>query len=80
MRIQTERSQNSGNNVYWDVPFIGEKASFIHGEVWGSPFSASRASGGTGMAAPFRMSVSIKKPPPDLLLEQPSLGNFAEFA
>lgn len=32
------------------------------------------------MAASFRMRMSIKKPPPELLLAQPSLGNFAEYA
>lgn len=65
----------------------GERVSSIHGGVResiagiGSPSSASWASGRQpGRDASFRMRVSIRKPLPALLLERPSLGNFAEFA
>lgn len=86
-RIQTEMSQRQ----QWP-PLLGcsihrgGSAFSIHGGVResvtgiGSPLSASCTSQGAGKAASFRMRMCITEPPPKLLLEQPSLVNFAEFA
>lgn len=76
---------NDSLSLCWDVPFIGEAESHPFMVGSGSPLppldlvSASCASQGAGMAASFSTRVSIKEPPPELLLEQPSLRNFAEF-
>jgi len=79
--------EEKSGSLYRDVPFIGERESLIH-SWWGqgvlcrhwiarlSKLSCRQP----GMAASFRMSMSIRKPPPALLLERPPLGNFAEFA